>query len=321
MKFQQTAAILLAVLGSVCGIPALAQPGTAAPALAGPSVPDRATRKTLVEYDFPGKVRRLDAAPEEIALRLMDLDKGLREKVDQVLNERVKQLDEFVGKNLTLLTKLQTASAAGDKLDQAMLLAEGVQKLAPVWTKGSLRAQVDQLLPKDKRAEFKALLDEYWDAIVSEQQAAPAQADDAAVAMTPASADAPAPSPVAAKPKAASGTSRAALQPSPKKKARWEILVAERLESFGREIERSFQRQLQSGDIIYRYIEAAIVMTDQQKGAIRDLCAEFAEKTRMNPTEAQNRELFVKIAGSLDTAQQTQLARLISGLKKPQPKK
>ncbi|MBC7771209.1 MAG: hypothetical protein H7210_01810, partial [Pyrinomonadaceae bacterium] len=173
MKNPVPVATVAAMLVFACSTPAFSQHDSTPrpPVLAGPSVPERASRKTLVEYDFPGKVRRLDAAPEEGALRLMDLDMELREKVERVLTERMKQLDEFVGKNLDLLTKLETASATGDRIDQAMLLAEGVHKLSPVWLRGSLRSQIDELLSKDKQAEMKALLDEYWDAIVKERQA------------------------------------------------------------------------------------------------------------------------------------------------------
>lgn len=321
MKRPITTAVVLTILGLATGSPALAQPDVTKPALAGPSVSERAVRKTLVEYDFPGKVKRLEAAPEEVALRLMDLDSGLREKVDQVFNERVKQLDEFVAKNLELLTKLQTASVAGNKLDQAMLLAEGVQKLSPVWMKGSLRSQIDELLPKEKKAELKALLDEYWDAIVKEQQAQPAVADEPAPDAMKAETDAAGVAKATKKAKGKQSESKTTEKPAVKKKARWEIMVGERLASFGKEIERSFQRQLQSGDIIYRYIESAIVMTPEQKGTIRELCAAFAEKTKMNPTEKQNQELFVKIAGALDTKQQVELANLLRGLKKPAAKK
>jgi len=288
---QRSIVSILAVsmIVGVTGSKVMAQQHPASPALAGPRVSENAARKTLVEYDFPGKVKRLDATPEEAALKLIDLDASIRAKVEKVLNERVKQLDEFVAGNLQLLTKLQTASASGDKLDQAVLVAEGVQKLSPVWMKGSLRSQIDEQLPKEKKRELKTLLDEYWDAIVKEQQAQPRDSEPA--------------------------------KPGAKKKARWEILVAERLASFGKEIERSFQRQLRSGDILYRYIESAVVMSPEQKGKIRELCAAFAEKTKMNPTEKQNQELFVKIAGTLDTKQQVELANLLKGLKKPAAKK
>ena len=254
---------------------------------------------TLVEYDFPGKVRRLEGAPEEIAARLLDLDAMIREKIDAVIAARVRRLDEFVGQNLELLTKLETAGATGDKLDQALLLAEAANKLSPVWLKGSFRSQIEKLLPESQKAEFARLVDEYWDAIVNEQQAGAASEASAVTSAETNTA-----------PKNSKSSKKSQPQPKVKKKSRFEIVTAERLASFAKEIERAFERQLQSGDIIYQYIAAGIDLTDDQRGRIRELCADFAERTKMSPTEKQNQELFIKIAGTLDTKQQLALANL-----------
>lgn len=287
----------------LAGLPAIGQTEAERAPLAGPAVAARAERATLVEHDFPGKVRRLESAPEEAAARLLELTTEVREKVEAIFADRVKKLDAFVADNLLLLNQLDTAGKAGDKLDQLKLLAEAVHKLAPVWTKGTLRSQVRSVLPESARAEFDRLLAEYWDAIVTERR------DEAKVNAAPARDDMK----MADSKKAEGASDRAAKV---KSKSRFEILTEERLASFGKEIERSFQRQLQSGDVIADYIINYVTMSDEQKARIRELCNEFAEKTKMNASEQQNRELFVKIAGVLDTKQQMELAKLIQGKKK-----
>jgi len=278
--------------------PAPAAPGAPAesppPVLAGPSVPDAARKPTLVELDFPGRVRRLDVAPEAAAVHLMTLDDATREAVDRILAARTRGIDDFAASNLDLLTKLGTADATGDKLDQLLLAAEAVRQLAPVWRKGTLRSQIEAVLSESDQQVFASLLDEYWDAIVKEQQA-PAQND--VVRNT--------------------GEHARRTQPQPKRsaKSRFEILAGERLASFGKEIERSVQRMLYSGDLLFRLIDKGMTLTDAQRGSIRVTCAEYAERTRGDASEAQNLELFVRLAGVLDMRQQQQLAALLRGLK------
>lgn len=282
--------------------------------LAGPTVSTPAVRLTLVEQDFPGKIRRLDVSPEEAAVRLLELPADVKAKVESVLNERVRKLDAFVAENLLLLNQLDTAGKAGDTLDQVTLLAEAVQKLAPVWSKGTIKSQLRAVLPDEARVEFDRLVNEYWDAIVSEHQKAPAAASATGNDMMMSPGEATTAGKPAAKSKAGAKTKAKAASPKPK--GRFAIVTEERLASFGKEIERAFERQTQSGDILASYIFQYVTVNAEQKARIRELCAEFAEKTKGNASEAQNQELFVKIAGALDLEQQKELAKLIQGRKK-----
>ncbi len=286
---------------SATGVPTAKQPSESK-SLAGPKVSPKSERATLVEIDFPGQVRRLESSPEEAAVSLLELSEEVRGQVQRVLTDRVKKLDAFVADNLLLLNQLDTAGSAGDKLDQLKLISEAVHQLAPVWRKGSLKSQIRAVLPEAARVEFDRLVEEYWVAIVRERQGAGASRNDVAEMKDAGSQPMNEDTPHAAR--------------GPKPKSRFEIITEERLASFGKEIERAFERQLASGNIVADYVIKAVAMSDDQKAKIRELCNDFADTTKMEATEKQRQELFVKIAGVLDTKQQLELAKLIQGVKK-----
>src|SRR5690349_15242807 len=94
------------------------------PPLAGPTVAPAVERNTLVSYDLNGRLRPLDVSPDLAAIELLNLSPELRAHVDAVIAARAEAMDQFVTSNLMLLSQLDTASKAGDKLDQAALLME-----------------------------------------------------------------------------------------------------------------------------------------------------------------------------------------------------
>lgn len=151
---------------------ALAPPPEAASAsaLAGPKVEIPAGRPTLVEATMDGSVRRAEPTPEQAALRLLDLEEETRRRVDEVLFRRGRLLDEFVAGNVDLLVKFGSASATGNRADQLALLVEAARKLRPVFEGGPLQAQIEAVLPEGERARFRALLEEYRDALVREHR-------------------------------------------------------------------------------------------------------------------------------------------------------
>lgn len=162
-----------ALIGSIA-VGAYAQDAARAPVLAGPSVP-KAPRTTLVERESDGTIRRTEVPPEIAALELLELHADVRARLDRVLHERGRFLERFIEGNLELLSKLDTASNTGDKADQARLGLEALVKLAPLTRQGSLRRQVREVLPAGALDRFDAILQEYWDAIITQEK----QRDDA----------------------------------------------------------------------------------------------------------------------------------------------
>lgn len=141
------------------------------PPLAGPKVVEageREHRPTIVAHDFDGNVVRPEGTAEEAAAGLLALDADAKRSIDALILDRHKILDEFVAGNLDLLTKFGNAEATGNKLDQAMLLAQAAKKLQPLWKRGTLYAEIEKHLPADHKGEFDRLLDEYWSAVRDE---------------------------------------------------------------------------------------------------------------------------------------------------------
>lgn len=160
------AAIALLVAGQ-----AIAQPVPSVAPLAGPKVPGPQGGPTLIEHDYTGRVRRVDTTPEQEALARLSLDAGVRDAVERVMAARARVLDEVIGRNVDLLTQLGTAGSTGDRLDLFLLLAEFYRQMQPVRDRGPLRAEIAAVLPTPVRAEFDALVDGYWNALLAEGKA------------------------------------------------------------------------------------------------------------------------------------------------------
>lgn len=261
-----------------CAEPPAPTPAPAPAPLRGPSTTPtapRAEKPTLVHRDFNGKVVRLERTPEEAAAALLALDDSVRERIERIMSSRARVLDEFVARNLDLLTKLGQATAAGDTKDTLLLLGEAFEKLRDLRTAGTLEQQFVAVLPAERAAEFKGLIREYFDALVEERQADPSQAETDG-------------------------------QGKRRPPARLGIVIDERLRAFGKEIERAFYRSVYSGELLYQKIDEVVKLRPEQATRIRAWCAEFAEKAGMSPTEAQKRELFLKVLSALDAGQARQ---------------
>lgn len=79
--------------------------------LAGPSVGVSEAPATLLERDYEGKLRPLGSRAEFAAVDLLGLDPGERAAADALIAERGALVESVVFDNLELLTELQTARA------------------------------------------------------------------------------------------------------------------------------------------------------------------------------------------------------------------
>ena len=277
MKSHVSVAALTSVLLASACSPCRAQDRakTDSP-LSGPTVVDRrdaADRPTLVTHDFDANVIRPEASPEEAALRLLALDATTKSEIEKLLRERMIIVDKFVATNLDLLTKFGNAEATGNKLDQAMLLAQAAQKLAPLWKRGPLASEIEKHLPPDAKPEYERLLTEYYTAVRDETR-----------------------------------------RNTGEKKPLWAIRVDERLKALGREIERSFKRQLYNGEIVFQYITPRLHLRPEQEARVREVCAKFAEELNGNDaTKAQQVRFVLELGKALDPDQRKVLGQILRG--------
>lgn len=269
-------AFAVALVGPPC-VSSFAQEHKSADApLSGPKVVHRGERTdkpTIVAHDFDANVIRPEATPEEAAVRLLALDPASKDEIDKVLRERMIIVDKFVATNLDLLTKFGNAEATGNKLDQAMLLAQAAQKLAPLWKRGPLHGEIEKLLPADATPEYERLVDEYYTAVRDETR-----------------------------------------RNTGEKKPLWAIRIDERLKALGREIERSFKRQLYNGEIIFQYVTPKLHLRPEQEPRIREVCAKFAEELNGNDaTKAQQVRFVLELGKALDPDQRKLLGQILKG--------
>ncbi len=278
--------VALAVLAWIAGPAFAGQPPTDGPGgatppqsggvLAGPKVAEAEERKaTLVESDYEGKVKRPEVAPEEAAIKLLDLSDAERAAVDAVLAERTRLMDAFITDHLDLLTRLGSASESGNKAAQFRAVVEAFAATEPIRAKGPLARQVRAALEPANQERFDALMKEYWDAVVAERQQAAKKAG--------------------------------------KREGRLGIITDERFKAFGREIERAFGRIVGGGaEREFDEFIAALELRPDQERPIRRMAEELAIRTKFKPTQAQERDFILKVASMLDQKQRRLLAERIA---------
>lgn len=234
--------------------------------LAGPSV--EAPKKddfSIVVQELDGTVKPLETTPEEAAVAKLRLDASALAKVQKVFDRRASQIDQLTIGNLDLFNKLGTATAAGKTLDQLQLGVELWRKTEPLRERGSLRKQVKAALPSDRQSQFDTMLDEYWDAVAADaKRLAKSEGGKSNV--------------VGAK-------------------------LEGKLKLLGKEIERSFQRQLASGDLVFHFVFRGVELKPEQSERLRSQWADFWQRTKGDASKEEYVGIFMSISSQLDNTQ------------------
>jgi hypothetical protein len=145
------------------GLAALASPtsrGVGDP-LRGPGVPESTARVTLVQRGMSGELLPLDAPPAIAALEALALDGESHERVQRLLGERARLMEDLVFANLRLLSQIEGVMAAGSPGEKLVMIREGLAALEPVRAWGRLDHRVAEALPAPARARFRGLIREY----------------------------------------------------------------------------------------------------------------------------------------------------------------
>lgn len=255
------------------------------PVLAGPRVESRRPT-SIVQRDFDGHVKVPEPSPEVAALALLDLDEATRARVDEVLGRRQRILTAFVRDNLLLLQQLDTAGKAGDKAGALALGFKAVQELRPLTEHGTLQEQIAGVLAGDQAREFDRALRDFWRELVADRVRTP--------------------------------------RPDGKRPGRIEVLAQAKLESLGKEIERSLQAMITSGDLLYAIFLKGITLSPEQDEKVRGIFALYYEQTKGDANDKQNGQLFMSVLTCLNPDQQRvfiQNTKAFTGAnRKPQPK-
>lgn len=258
---------------------ALAQPGggeppaeKAQPLLSGPTVEPAARAPSLVRAGYDGRIERLEGIqPEVAAVELVDLDEDVQERIAERLEERAAFLDGAVLEHYRTLLELYTAFGGGDQAEVIRLYLEFSSHLQPLFEGGGLGRQLASEMPREARGEYRRLLAEYYAAVARDALEHPEDAQGQAP-----------------------GTAVEAIR-----NYRIQLLMEE--------VGRSLARIVQQKTDEFEEVLAVLRLSPEREGQVRAAVQSFAQDAGLNPTEAQKREIFVRLMGILEPAERQRL--------------
>ncbi|MGQ0627447.1 MAG: hypothetical protein ACT4PL_05020 [Phycisphaerales bacterium] len=260
--------------------PPATEPPAAEDVLAGPrTTPAAPARPTLVARGFNGELLRLNEHPAVGAARLLKLETSALTEVERILVDRAATLDRMVADNIDFLLELGTKGAAAkdgtpaQKHEATSLVLRALTKLSEINRAGALEVRLRRAIPRDRRAEFDALVREYFDAVGED-----GVVEDGVVV---------------------------------RKGNAVESAISETFRLLGKEVERSFQRLVGDGEKEFENLLAALDLKPAQEQKIRALVEEFFGKTKFKPTEGQQALLFLRIIDTLEPPQRISLGKLV----------
>lgn len=258
--------LLLLASGVAIGRPAPGQPSETGDGavLAGPVVEPEARASSLVRLGYDGRVERLsDVQPEVAALDLIELDDAARSRIGGLLEARAAFMDGAVMEHYRLLLDLYSAFAAGDEGEVVVLYLRFTSHLAPLFERGGLAAQLGAEMPPEQAGRYRTLVREYYLAVGRDEVRGSVGAERPAGGLAVA-------------------------------------IRNHRIEHLMQEVGRSFERVIrQKSEELEQTLEA-MALGPQREAEIRALVDELGSEFGLNPTEAQKREIFVRIYEALD---------------------
>jgi len=277
--------------------------------LSGPTVSPAKTGPTIVERTMDGSVRRVEVRPEEAAVRKLTLDPEESARVEAVLAERARDLDQIVRENIELLVRVQTAKAAGEPKALNQVMQEFREAMRPLAVKGSLAQQLHEALSPDHAASFDVMVRDYFRALVAEGNKSRPMGDP--MDDSDAVGDSPSGTPPGTAPGTAPGTPGGA-PPPPRKAERRAAVVRQYVEVFAQEVRRSYERISAEGHQRLEELIKRLELSPEQEAKVRDMATEFGQKTKLNPTPAQRAELFGKVLGLLTPEQRAKAMEFVT---------
>jgi hypothetical protein len=281
-------------------------PPAAADPLAGPRVreggSDRADgAPTLIERTFEGKLKRYDTRIEEAAAERLDLSPAEREEVSAILAARAAKMDGIVRENVELLLKGLSARESGDRTLIRENLLVMSEKFGDLADRGGLLDELADALPTEKADELRAMVQEYWRALIEEETAKQRRdrvkfMEDAPAGEEPGEhgvKDEPAPD-MDSMPNQRAGGTRAGSR---------QVLTRLALEEFGREIRRSYDRIAQDGQKRLDEVIKQLALTPEQESRVRQIVLQHAQESKLNPGSKQKTKLFFDVLRELSPEQ------------------
>lgn len=168
-----------------------------------------------------------------------------------------------------------------DRRGKLALLRDAREVFKPLDADGKLQDQIAAALPKDQADRYKEILEGYWQTLVADAEQEARGGKDKATAA--------------------------------------EIRAREVLLAFGTEIRRSYERQVASRVRELEDFLGKLGLPAEKEAKLRTMFAEFAERTKLKPTEQQRREFALKVLRELDREQQQKVLAEILGRPEEKP--
>lgn len=253
--------------------PSVARPGPASAAVRGPIVHARTTAPTLVHHTFDGSLERVQPDPAEVALDLLDLDDGARQRALAILDKRSGMLDRLVRRNLDQLTELRTDAQTGHVLRVLQIASNLHRQFTREAGDTPLVDQLAGVLPSHDAQHLRDLVDEYWTALVHDEGGADVGRIEAFVIRR-----------------------RAAL----------DVFAGE----IERALER-VTADATGPDTTWNRMLAALDLTPIQEREIRAMGRDFYVGSHLNPSKDDTADFLIRVYHKLDPAQRERFFRLI----------
>ena len=291
-------------LGLVLGIAGSAT-AQDAPPLSGPAVETQAEAPSLIERDFAGTLRPLEARAEFAAVRLLGLSAEELVPVEAIIEARGAEVEAIVFDNLLLLTELQTARSnaggGGDFLGgDAELRGRMMRAIAPLIQGEPLVDRVAAALPEDSREPYRALVDEWYEAQAAEAPPRGMPGDRAVRGNRDRRGD-------RGEMNSENGA-RGAGRPERTGGARFARRIAE-LQAVGLEVKNAYERGSAGRTADLEAALEAMHLTPEQEGEVRRILTAVFVENGGKPTEAQRSEAFREVFELLTPEQRREVLK------------
>ncbi len=246
----------------------------ATPALAGPALTIN-EMPSIVEWRYDGTLRELETTPEEVALSLLDIDAATRAHADTILATRQAYFDRVLASNLMVALQIDAAKKAEEKLKTARLTFELLAEFEPLRHEPIPSKQIEAILPPEQATRFRSMLREYDHAYARDL--------------------------------------RAKADREGRETNLIEIAATRTGTLFGRELERSFKRMENTGQIAFEYVLGQLDLTREQADRARKAASPYLGANPDGMTEKEYGLAFLAMGAYLNESQRMKLAQILAG--------
>lgn len=232
--------------------------------LKGPSIGDS---PTITRYTMSGEFEQIAGRPEIAAFAVIAKDTGLMDRAIEIELERTVSLSMLLVDQIDLMKESTDAMTAGDNSKSNQIQGRLHEMFDPKKRHDPLTPELMRLLNKNQQAQYKRVLESYWDAWI-----------DASLG-------------------------ERMNQQEPKVRERTRARLTRNL--FFRELRDAYDISLRQYRESIERIYSVVNPTDEQREKMRDILITYIKQTRLEPTSQQRRAATIQMYEVLDEERRT----------------